>query len=322
MSASLRIAPTELTGSSPPIMQLRQQLAALATSAQSVLIVGPVGSGKSLAAELLIADSANRDAAPTLDGATATPEQIRQALARLHTVKPGRDVVCDRDRAMIVHIDRAEALAAPLHARLVAAVAAEALPDRRCAGRMVIEWGGDGGCERTRALIAAGAAVVSVPPLATRREEIAELITQFGIDDPSAPCFDAAALAYLARQAWPGNVRQLRATVARATTAFRGRTVSEAQAAILLHGERRAVETWLGAAAAPAPLPDRRRPLPIVAAAEVAEVATLLDGLVGGRPSSLTVIAGVPARRVTFWRRSNRGAYSAEVTPNGQQGAF
>ena len=64
--------------------------------------------------------------------------------------------------------------------------------------------------------------VLTVPPLRAREHDIALLATHFGrrmsneLGWPSFPGFSPAALAALAKHAWPGNIRELRNAVERA----------------------------------------------------------------------------------------------------------
>jgi psp operon transcriptional activator len=64
--------------------------------------------------------------------------------------------------------------------------------------------------------------VLTVPPLRAREHDVALLATHFGrrmaneLGWPSFPGFSQAALAALAKHAWPGNIRELRNAVERA----------------------------------------------------------------------------------------------------------
>ncbi len=121
---------------------------------------------------------------------------------------------------------------------------------------------------------------IALPALADRPEDIPLLVEHFAAtlgDGARRPHFAPSAVVYLARQAWPGNVRELRNFVARTAALHPGGTIDDALAAVLLHGERRQVDHWLSSAAPPMPMPNRRRPPPIVAAGEVINLKALLD---------------------------------------------
>ncbi len=75
-------------------------------------------------------------------------------------------------------------------------------------------------------------ASIEIPPLRERREDIAFLARFFlsriaGTVNPSVSDFDEEALQIMKAQAWPGNVRQLKAAVERACIVATGREIQE-----------------------------------------------------------------------------------------------
>ena len=80
------------------------------------------------------------------------------------------------------------------------------------------------------------AIVIALPPLAERREDIADLVRHFAdrLDPSRELTFTQAALDVLVAHDWPGNVRQLRNTVLRAAVLHAGERVDGPTALALL----------------------------------------------------------------------------------------
>lgn len=123
----------------------------------------------------------------------------------------------------------------------------------------------------------------------------------------SSAHFAADAIAYLARQEWagtdgPGSFCDQIAEISP------DRPIDEPLAAILLHGERRRDDRWLATDASPLPMPNRRRPPPIVAAAEVIDVHALHDDLAHVYVAGLSAMWNVTAAAQLLGLRSTTAA--------------
>ena len=75
---------------------------------------------------------------------------------------------------------------------------------------------------------------IAVPSLAERTDDIGELVAALSGSIAGAPRFTAAAIGALQRHDWPGNVRELRNLLARAAILHRDSIVDTAELAMLL----------------------------------------------------------------------------------------
>jgi sigma-54 dependent transcriptional regulator, flagellar regulatory protein len=82
---------------------------------------------------------------------------------------------------------------------------------------------------------------IAIPALADRREDIAALVTALSGTIAGAPGFGTDAIALLQGHDWPGNVRELRNLLARAAILYRDGTIGAAEAAALLSPLARSV---------------------------------------------------------------------------------
>lgn len=295
-------APTlaTLVGASEATSGLRDVVGRLAGSDASVLISGPSGSGKEVVAELLH-QCGPRAARPFVAlNCAAVPAELLEselfgheagAFTGATQLRRGRFEAADGGT---LFLDELGTMPPAFQAKLL----------RILETRAVERLGGGGAIPVDVRIVAAtnsdlAAAVadghfradlfyrlavveIVVPPLADRRDDIPLLLDHFLAVEARRgrpPRLTAAATAYLVAQPWPGNVRELRNFVVRAAALHPGAEIDDARAAVLLHGERRDVDRWLASAAAPLPMPNRRRPSPIVAAAEAVDLKALLDDL-------------------------------------------
>lgn len=224
----------ELTGTSPQINQVRATLRRVAATGSRVLITGPAGSGKEVAARLLHQWSP-RVAAPfvVVSAARMTPETVEEALF-------GIEAAGDRIRAGLLEqahggtlfLDDVADMPATTQAKILR-VLTEQVFSRVGGSRMVrVDVRVISATSRDlSAEIAAGrfredlyyrlnVVPVRLPPLSERREDVAELALYFlarfaaerGLPTPG---ISEDALAALQTYDWPGNVRQLRNVIER-----------------------------------------------------------------------------------------------------------
>ena len=283
-----------LVGSTPAIVAVRELIDRLAGGTEPVLVTGPAGSGKRVVAELLHQRS-GRAARPfvAIDCA-APPDQLVGAIFGDGKAASGRAAAGRRGGVVAAEgatlfLSGVGDLPGDLQARLLGLLAppergggrADTLADVRIIAATTVDLGAAAAAGRFHPDLAErlAAGTITVPALVNRADDIPALVAHFAAREARRgppPAFTPDAFAYLARQPWPGNVRELRNLVARAAAIHGATPIDEPRAAVLLHGERRAVDRWLASAVAPLPMPNRRRPPPIVAVGEIVDLQTLL----------------------------------------------
>ena len=224
----------ELTGNSSAINQVRATLKRVAATGSRVLISGPAGVGKEVAARLLHLWSP-RAAAPfvIVSAARMTPERVEEELFGVEEAgelsRPGLleqahggtlflDEIADMPvttQAKILRVLTDQSFArvggqrtVKVDVRVVSATSRH-LPDEIGAARF-----------REDLYYRLNVVPVHLPPLAERREDIPALVDHFVAryaSERRVPTPEVAADAMAALQAydWPGNVRQLRNIVER-----------------------------------------------------------------------------------------------------------
>lgn len=225
---------TEFTGNSSAINAARATLKRVANTGSRVLITGPAGSGKEVAARLLHSWSARAEMAfVTVGSARITAERFEEELfgeekdGRL--VRPG---LLERADGGTLFLDEVADMPLDTQARILRVLTDQSFV--RAGGnrqigvdvRVVSSTSRDLTQEiaeqrfREDLYYRLGVVPVAIPSLAERREDIPALVQHFfaryaaeqGIDQPEiAPESLAALQAY----DWPGNVRQLRNVVER-----------------------------------------------------------------------------------------------------------
>jgi two-component system nitrogen regulation response regulator NtrX len=224
----------ELTGSSSAINQVRATLKRVAATGSRVLITGPAGVGKEVAARLLHLWSP-RSEAPfvVVSAARMTPERVEEELFGVEEggelARPGLleqahggtlflDEIADMPvttQAKILRVLTDQSFArvggqrtVKVDVRVVSATSRH-LPDEIAAGRF-----------REDLYYRLNVVPVHLPPLTERREDIPALVDHFVARyaaERRVPTPEVAGDAMAALQAydWPGNVRQLRNIVER-----------------------------------------------------------------------------------------------------------
>ncbi|MFM2092261.1 MAG: hypothetical protein RLZZ127_2750 [Planctomycetota bacterium] len=218
-------AEPELVGSGPSMQEVYRRIAAAAASDLDVLIAGPVGSGRSLAARMVHRFTAGAGpfaavAVAALGDAVARDLPGRAAAAAGGTLY--LDGVADLSAGAQAWLaawlgDRRDGDGRPLALRVVAA-----LPDDPTALRA-------GGRIRDDLLWRLQAFTIRMPPLRERTEDLPALVrallarTSARIGRPLA--LTDAALERLARHDWPGQVRELQLVLEEAAALARDGTI-------------------------------------------------------------------------------------------------
>jgi two-component system nitrogen regulation response regulator NtrX len=224
----------ELTGTSPQINQVRATLKRVAATGSRVLITGPAGSGKEVAARLLHQWS-TRDSAPfvVVSAARMTPERVEEALFGVE--EGGENVragLFEQAHGGTLFLDDVADMPITTQAKILRVLTEQVF--QRVGGarwvrvdvRVISATSRDLSAE-----IAAGrfredlyyrlnVVPVRMPPLSERREDVAELaryyLARYAAERGTAtPVLTDDALAALQTYDWPGNVRQLRNVIER-----------------------------------------------------------------------------------------------------------
>jgi two-component system, NtrC family, nitrogen regulation response regulator NtrX len=233
-----QLAPTAsiMTGRSACMNQLRQTIDRAAKANSRILIVGPAGAGKELAARTLH-NASSRTEGPfvVINAAAITPERMEIELFGIeqtngeHPRKPGAleeahggtlfiDEIADmpretQNKILRVLVDQTfqrsgGTTKVNVDVRIISSTARN-LEEEIAAGRF-----------REDLYHRLSVVPIRVPPLSERREDIPELIDYF-MDQISAATglpkrqIGQDAMAVLQSHVWPGNVRQLRNNVER-----------------------------------------------------------------------------------------------------------
>lgn len=227
-------AADEFTGNSTIINQVRATLKRVANTGSRVLITGPAGSGKEVAARLLHSWSQRAEKAfVTVNSARITAERFEQELfGEEQEGKLVRAGLLELADGGTLYLDEVADMPASTQARILRVLTEQSFV--RVGGsreigvdvRVVSSTSRDLEREimekrfREDLFYRLNVVPVAVPPLADRREDIPSLATQFftryaaeqgvtGLD------ITKEAMAALQAYDWPGNVRQLRNVVER-----------------------------------------------------------------------------------------------------------
>lgn len=235
--ASLRASTNrgdDLTGSSTAINAVRATLKRVAGTGSRVLISGPAGVGKEVAARLLHGWSQRADAPFVIvSAARMTPERVEE---ELFGVEEGGDLVrtglLEQAHGGTLFLDEIADMPIATQARILRVLTDQSFT--RIGGTRVVSVDVRVVSATSRILIdeiAAGrfredlyyrlnVVPVVIPPLAERREDIPALVQHFMAHyavDRRVPTPEIASDTMVALQSfdWPGNVRQLRNVVER-----------------------------------------------------------------------------------------------------------
>ena len=224
----------EFTGNSASINAVRATLKRVAHTGSRVLITGPAGSGKEVAARLLHSWSPRADSAfVTVSSARITPERFEQELfGEESDGKLVRAGLLELANGGTLFLDEVADMPASSQARILRVLTEQAFV--RVGGHRQIRVDVRVVSSTSRPLereiaerrfredlfYRLNVVPVAIPPLADRREDIPPLIDHFFARFASeqgltAPAIASEALAALQSYDWPGNVRQLRNVVER-----------------------------------------------------------------------------------------------------------
>lgn len=235
--ASLRVSAgrdTDLTGSSGAINTVRATLKRVAATGSRVMIVGPAGVGKEVAARLLHGWS-QRASSPfvVVSAANMTPERVEE---ELFGVEEGGDLVrpglLEQAHGGTLFLDEIADMSITTQGRILRVLTDQSFT--RVGGtrivkvdvRVVSATGRDltqeiaEGRFREDLYYRLNVVPVSIPPLSERREDIPALVEHFVAHYAaerrvSTPEVATEAMVALQSYDWPGNVRQLRNVVER-----------------------------------------------------------------------------------------------------------
>lgn len=224
----------EFTGNSGVINSVRATLKRVANTGSRLLISGPAGSGKEVAARLLHSWSARSDHAfVTVNSARITPERFEQELFGEETSgKLVRAGLLEMADGGTLYLDEVADMPLSTQARILRVLTEQAFVrvgghrQIRVDVRVVSSTARDLEREITERrfredlFYRLNVVPVSIPSLAERRDDIPMLVdhffARFAADQGvSAPEVANEAMAALQSYEWPGNVRQLRNVVER-----------------------------------------------------------------------------------------------------------
>jgi two-component system response regulator AtoC len=241
----------ELVARDPRTLEALELLDRVATSRLNVLLLGETGSGKEVFAQRLHARS-RRAAMPLRSiNCAAIPESLMESVLFGH--EKGAFTGADRQRKGIfeqadrgtVFLDEIGELASPAQAALLRVLESRivqrvgSVEEQEVDVRVVsathqdLETMVQRRTFRADLLYRLNAITVRVPPLRERPLDLEPLVVRFlaranAENHRCVEAVDEAALALLRGHDWPGNLRELRNVIARATVVCRGDTIGVA----------------------------------------------------------------------------------------------
>ena len=230
--ASSRSIETLMLGGSPAMAQLRRTVLSLAATSADVLVYGETGTGKELVARCLH-DFSPRSRGPFVPiNCGGLPDTLVEnelfgheagAFTGAQKARPGKLEAADGGT---LFLDEVESMALPVQVKLLR-VLQERTVERLGSNRAVpvdcrvvaaskhdLKQLSDEGRFRADFYYRIGVAVVEIPPLRERREDIGPLFEHFALMaaarfDRAVPALTAAQHAELMAHDWPGNLREL-----------------------------------------------------------------------------------------------------------------
>lgn len=240
MTASLKLAAgsplplqAQLVGEHALMVELRALIAQVAPGDTPVVVEGPTGSGKELVVKLLHSLSGRRGRlvpvnVATLDNQLAESELFGAEKGSYTGAMERRDGLIHAAAEGTLFLDEAGDLALPLQTKLlraledggvrrVGAKEEQHVPFRlvTCLQRSPAELAR---CGRWREdfMFRVSGVVITVPPLAAKASDVPLLARHF-LEQSGRPPLATELYAFLSHQPWPGNVRQLKRVIERAT---------------------------------------------------------------------------------------------------------
>jgi two-component system nitrogen regulation response regulator NtrX len=228
--------PASMVGKSPSINQLRQTIEKVAPTNSRILIVGPSGAGKELAARTLHAHS-GRASGPfvVINAAAITPDRMEVELfgvEQSNGAQQRKIGALEEAHGGTLFIDEIADMPRETQGKILRVLVDQTFQRVGGSAKVAVDVRIVSSTSRNvEAEIAAGrfredlyhrlsVVPVRVPPLAERREDIPDLVSYFMEQISHATGLPqrqigADAMAVLQSHDWPGNVRQLRNNVER-----------------------------------------------------------------------------------------------------------
>lgn len=228
------VTSAEMLGSSPAFKALKSQLEKVTKSNGRVMLTGPAGSGKEMAARFIHAHS-NRASAPfvSVSSATIEPERMEEVLFGRETSERGVEKgLLEQAHGGVVYFDEVADMPLGTQSKILRVLVEQQFTRAGGTDKVRVDLRVISSTTRDlRTEIASGrfrqelydrlnVVPIAVPSLEDRREDIPDLTRHF-IDMfhrsqglPQRP-LSGEAEALLQTMSWPGNVRQLRNVIER-----------------------------------------------------------------------------------------------------------
>jgi two-component system nitrogen regulation response regulator NtrX len=236
VKALKQLTPSTLVGHSPSINQLRQTVDKVAPTNSRILIVGPPGAGKELTARAIHGQSARAEGPfVVINAAAMTPERMEVEMFGVEQADGARERkigALEEAHGGTLFIDEIADMPRETQNKILRVLVDQTFQRVGGSNKVTVDVRIISSTGRNiEAEIAAGrfrddlyhrmsVVPIRVPPLAERREDIADLVYYF-MDQISQSSglskriIGEDALAVLQSHDWPGNVRQLRNNVER-----------------------------------------------------------------------------------------------------------
>jgi two-component system nitrogen regulation response regulator NtrX len=248
--------PVNITGSSPLVMQLRQQIERVAPTDAWVLIRGGHGTGKELVAQTIHRLSSRARCPMVAVNCAAIPEElieselfghVKGAFTGATENKKGKFDQADGSTLFLDEIGDMSLRSQAKVLRILQEQKFERVGGSRtieidvrvlAATNKNLEEEIEKGAFRADLFYRLNVVPIMMPDLVNRREDIpllvADFINQFSRNGIGGKQFSAAALHLLQRHAWPGNVRELRNLVERLMIMTPGSEIGAEDVALFL----------------------------------------------------------------------------------------
>lgn len=228
------VTSAEMLGTSPAFKALKSQLEKVTKSNGRVMLTGPAGSGKEMAARFIHAHS-NRAGAPfvSVSSATIEPERMEEVLFGRETAERGVEKgLLEQAHGGVVYFDEVADMPLGTQSKILRVLVEQQFTRAGGTDKVRVDLRVISSTTRDlRTEIASGrfrqelydrlnVVPIAVPSLEERREDIPDLTRHFidlfhrsqGLPNRS---LSAEAEAMLQTMSWPGNVRQLRNVIER-----------------------------------------------------------------------------------------------------------
>lgn len=272
------VTSTEMLGNSPAYKALRSNLDKVTKSNGRVMLTGPAGSGKEMAARFIHANS-NRASAPfvSVSSAAIEPDRMEEVLFGRETADRGIEQgLLEQAHGGVVYFDEVADMPLGTQSKILRVLVEQQFTRLNGADKVRVDLRVISSTTRDlRNEISAGrfrqelydrlnVVPIPVPSLEERREDIPELTRHFvdlfhRTQGLPSRTLSTEAEAMLQTMQWPGNVRQLRNVIERVLILGDGSEVIEAKE---LPGQDTAAEAGgrmvLGGAMATLPLREAR----------------------------------------------------------------